>query len=55
MPSFRNILIKCRAKQQCENLINRPRRNPFVAIGHNQVGWILGRPSGPSHGETQCA
>ena len=40
-----------RAKQQCDNLINRPRRNPyFNTIEDNLVGWVLGRPPGPSHG-----
>ena len=39
------------AKQQRDNLINRPRRNPhFNAIEDNPIGWVLGRPSGPSHG-----
>ncbi|MEO1181356.1 MAG: hypothetical protein AAFX51_11005 [Cyanobacteria bacterium J06636_28] len=39
------------AKQQYDNLINRPRRIPLLnAIEDNPVGWVLGRPSGPSHG-----
>ncbi|MEM9809283.1 MAG: hypothetical protein AAF959_28875 [Cyanobacteria bacterium P01_D01_bin.56] len=45
------IFQKLYAKQQGDNLINRPRRNPyFNAIENNSVGWVLGRPPGPSHG-----
>ncbi|MBT9317256.1 hypothetical protein [Leptothoe spongobia] len=48
--TMKKIFQQRRAKQQCDNLINRPRRNPYYAIEDNPVGWVLGRPPGPSHG-----